>query len=146
MTLLDYQIFKRQCDKYCVGESLGDTSCSTTESGWVFLGKLDLFDETIVDVGQMRTTADIVCYSGVICASRREKMSDRHDRAANPEGSTGCQCQCHHLADCVTLSAATSHWRPTHVNRPTSMLDRSTFSIALALEVTHLVLGEGVCR
>ena len=50
-------------------------------------------------------------------------MSDRHDRAANPEGSTGCQC--HHLADCVTLSAATSHWRPTRVNRPTSMFDTS---------------------
>ena len=33
--------------------------------------KLDLSDETIVGVGQMRTAADIVCYSGVLCACEK---------------------------------------------------------------------------
>ena len=64
-------MFKRQCDKYCVGESLGQTSCSRRKADGMFLGKLDLSDETIVGVGQMRTTADIVCHSGVICASKK---------------------------------------------------------------------------
>ena len=53
--------FKRQCDKYCVGESLGETSCSRRKADGIFLEKLDLSDETIVGVGQMRTTADIMC-------------------------------------------------------------------------------------
>ena len=63
--------FKRQCDKYCVGESLGETSCSRRKADGIFLKKLDLSDETIVGVGLMRTTADIVCYSGVICACEK---------------------------------------------------------------------------
>ena len=63
--------FKRQCGKDCVGESLRDSNCcrasvriqSEMESRWnadgVFLGKLDLSDEVIVGVGQMRIADDI---------------------------------------------------------------------------------------
>ena len=36
-----------------------------------FLGKLDLSDEAIVGVRQMRTAADIVCCSGAICACEK---------------------------------------------------------------------------
>ena len=36
-----------------------------------FLEKLDLSDETIVGVGQMRTTADVMCYNGVVCACKK---------------------------------------------------------------------------
>ena len=46
---------KRQCGNDCVGESLGETSCSRRKADGVFLGKLDLSDETIVGVGQMRS-------------------------------------------------------------------------------------------
>ena len=43
------------------------------------LEKLDLSDETIVGVGQMTIAADIVPYSGVICAlAKREEIPDRH--------------------------------------------------------------------
>ena len=63
--------FKRQCDKYCVGESLGETSCSRRKADGIFLRKLDLSDETIVGVGQMRTTADIMCFSGAISACEK---------------------------------------------------------------------------
>ena len=41
------------------------------ESRWFVLGKLDLSDEAIVGVGQTRTAAEIVCYSGAICASKK---------------------------------------------------------------------------
>ena len=58
--------FKRQCDKYCVGESLRETSCSRRKADGMILGMLDLSDETNGGVGQMRTTADIMSYSGAI--------------------------------------------------------------------------------
>ena len=67
--------FKGQCGKDCVGESLGVTSCSRRKADGVFLGTLDLSDETIVGVGQMRTAADIVCYSGLICACEKGENS-----------------------------------------------------------------------
>ena len=63
--------YKRQCGKDNVGESLRDSNCcrasvriqSEMESRWkadgVFLGKLDLSDEVIVGVGQMRIADDI---------------------------------------------------------------------------------------
>ena len=63
--------FRRQCNKYCVGKSLGETSCSRRKADGMFLGKLYLSHKKIVGVGQMRTTADIVCYSGVICACEK---------------------------------------------------------------------------
>ena len=44
---------------------IGRGQLLTTES------RLDLSDETILGVGQMRTTADIMCYSGVVCACEK---------------------------------------------------------------------------
>ena len=79
--------FKRQCGKDCVGESLREAICcrvsvriqSEMESRWkadgVFLGKLDLSDEVIVGVGQMRIADDIVCYSTAISACVKEPHS-----------------------------------------------------------------------
>ena len=64
-------IFKRLCGKCYVGESLGETSCSRRKADGMILGKLDLSDETIVGVGQMRTTTDIMCYSGAISACEK---------------------------------------------------------------------------
>ena len=63
--------FKRQCDKYCVGESLRETSGSRRKADGMIMGKLDLSDETIVGMGQMRTTADIMCCSGAISACEK---------------------------------------------------------------------------
>ena len=67
--------FKRHCDKYCVGESLGETGCSRRKADGIFLRKLDLSDETIVGVGQIRTAADFMCCSGAISACvKRENL------------------------------------------------------------------------
>ena len=63
--------FKRQCGKDCVGESLTEAICSRWKADGVCLGKLDLSDEAISGVGQMRTAADIVCYSGAISACEK---------------------------------------------------------------------------
>ena len=79
--------FKRQCGKDYVGESLREAICCGVsvrtqpemESRWkadgVFLGKLDLSDEVMVGVGQMRIADDIVCYSTAISACVKEPNS-----------------------------------------------------------------------
>ena len=79
--------FKRQCGKDCVGESLREAICCRVslriqlemESRWkadgVFLGKLDLSDEAIVGMGQMRIADDVVCYSTAISGCVKEPNS-----------------------------------------------------------------------
>ena len=80
-------VCKRQSGKDNVGESLREAICcrvsvgiqSEMESRWkadgVFLGKLDLSDEAIVGVGQMRIADDTVCYSTAISACAMEPNS-----------------------------------------------------------------------
>ena len=79
--------FKRQCGKDYVGESLNEAICCRVsvriqpemESRWkaegVFVVKLDLSDEVIVGVGQMRIAEDFVCYSSAINACVKEPNS-----------------------------------------------------------------------
>ena len=40
----------------------------------MLLGKLDMSDETIVCVGQMKTNVDIICYNGVSALSRKKNL------------------------------------------------------------------------
>ena len=70
-----------------VGESLREAICcrvsvriqSEMESRWkadgVFTVKLDLSDEVIVGVGQMRIADDLVCYSTAISACVKKPKS-----------------------------------------------------------------------
>ena len=79
--------FKRQCGKDYVGESLNKAVCcrvsvriqSEMESRWkaegVFMEKLDVPDEVIVGVAQMRIPGDIVCYSVAISDCVKEPNS-----------------------------------------------------------------------
>ena len=70
----------------------------------MFLGKLDLSDETIVGVGQMRTTADIVCYSGVICACEKgENLGSSPALSKKPN-------MCSIPGDQIVLNAKISAW------------------------------------
>ena len=84
-------MFKRQCGKDNNGEKESVRSQAKMESQWeadgMFLGKLELYDEAIVDTpmaqlrqmasmlfrvaGKMRNAADIVCYSGAISACEK---------------------------------------------------------------------------
>ena len=86
--LLDYQISNVNVAK-TVGESLNKANCCRVsvriqlemESRWkadgVFMGKLDLSDEGIVGVENMRIANDIVCHSTAISACVKEPNSLR---------------------------------------------------------------------
>ena len=115
LDVVGLSVFKRQCGKDCVGESLREAICcsvsariqSEMESQWktdgVFMEKLDLPYEVIVGGGKMRIADDIVCYSTAISTCVKEpklfdgtgtSQEDRPVQHAHSQDCVQCNDQC----------------------------------------------------